>query len=311
MSVNDEKTIAEPEPVDAGSRDLACMRCGYMLRGLDPGGNCPECGFPIEHSMRGDWLRYADRQWARQVLRGLQWTMLSRNVMFIAFVLLIVAGLVGSLAFPGIADTSAIAVAGRLSLGALCVFVILAPFGIAIGLWQASTPEPREGAASAGSALITRISSATVVPAFGLWIYGNSAGWTQLGLWPPADHGFAMACFLAVWMHMYVVVRQIASIERRCGNIQPKRAKRISRSRQNVKYLPFLLLFLHWTGPLRAIGAGAWTPPPKPIGCSLMGIGWLSIIGVIGATIGRMRDELDSDPHAQGHSPSPPPPSGS
>ena len=31
--------------------DLLCEACGYMLNGLPPGGNCPECGTPIESSI--------------------------------------------------------------------------------------------------------------------------------------------------------------------------------------------------------------------------------------------------------------------
>jgi hypothetical protein len=32
---------------------LLCERCGYILNGLPPGGNCPECGTPIEQSTTG------------------------------------------------------------------------------------------------------------------------------------------------------------------------------------------------------------------------------------------------------------------
>src|SRR5688500_2376980 len=38
-----------------------CMRCGYLLRGLDPAGVCPECGVPIVDTI-DDLLRQARRQ---------------------------------------------------------------------------------------------------------------------------------------------------------------------------------------------------------------------------------------------------------
>ena len=33
-------------------QELACIRCGYALRGTSPGGACPECGTPAEDSLR-------------------------------------------------------------------------------------------------------------------------------------------------------------------------------------------------------------------------------------------------------------------
>jgi len=31
---------------------MLCMRCGYDLRGTDSRDNCPECGLPVEETMR-------------------------------------------------------------------------------------------------------------------------------------------------------------------------------------------------------------------------------------------------------------------
>ena len=38
---------------------VRCLRCEYSLRGLDRGGNCPECGTPIERSWRRHELELA------------------------------------------------------------------------------------------------------------------------------------------------------------------------------------------------------------------------------------------------------------
>jgi hypothetical protein len=71
--------------------DLACARCAYALRGLDPSGRCPECGMPIPETislastprfLSAYWLRgralwdgpplaEADPRWRRRVAWGI------------------------------------------------------------------------------------------------------------------------------------------------------------------------------------------------------------------------------------------------
>lgn len=54
-------TVAEVRP---------CIRCGYNLQGLPAAGNCPECGTPVERSLRGDLLAFSDAAYLRALLRG-------------------------------------------------------------------------------------------------------------------------------------------------------------------------------------------------------------------------------------------------
>lgn len=46
---------SEPTTVE---QDLACQVCGYNLRMLQDGGRCPECGVPVQRSLRGATLTY-------------------------------------------------------------------------------------------------------------------------------------------------------------------------------------------------------------------------------------------------------------
>jgi len=58
------------DSVRAAAQPL-CVKCGYDLSGLDPGGSCPECGAPVAGALRGDLLAAADPSWLRSVYRGL------------------------------------------------------------------------------------------------------------------------------------------------------------------------------------------------------------------------------------------------
>lgn len=52
--------------------EITCLRCGYNLTGLSADQRCPECGTPIERSLHGDLLRYADDTYLHNVWIGTQ-----------------------------------------------------------------------------------------------------------------------------------------------------------------------------------------------------------------------------------------------
>jgi hypothetical protein len=68
-----------------------CIRCAYDLKGLLSSGNCPECGTPVERSLRGDLIAYSDEAYQQQLLRGVTLIMagilLSMISVFVAFAL--------------------------------------------------------------------------------------------------------------------------------------------------------------------------------------------------------------------------------
>jgi len=72
--VSSEPTsTSQAVPRDADGRlagDMACVQCGYNLRGLEPQGRCPECGSPVGESLRQDLLRFAGAEALRRVGRG-------------------------------------------------------------------------------------------------------------------------------------------------------------------------------------------------------------------------------------------------
>ncbi|MFO0829244.1 MAG: hypothetical protein U0572_13990 [Phycisphaerales bacterium] len=70
---------SEPNPVERGdarpasvptAEGLGCRVCGQALAGLPRDGACPECGTPIERSLRGNWLEYASPEYVASLRRG-------------------------------------------------------------------------------------------------------------------------------------------------------------------------------------------------------------------------------------------------
>ena len=76
--MRDDKSVAGPSPdVEIPlDRDSPCRRCAYNLRGLQPGGVCPECALPIRVSIASDLLSHQDPDWLRGITRGV-WLLFS------------------------------------------------------------------------------------------------------------------------------------------------------------------------------------------------------------------------------------------
>ncbi|MDO8629812.1 MAG: hypothetical protein Q7R41_04905 [Phycisphaerales bacterium] len=113
---------ATPTAIDY---DIACIFCGYNLRGLVPTGRCPECGSNIADSNRGDLLKFADPAWLDKIRFGTSlklWNIL----------LALLAGLAGAI---------------LVLLAGLSAFIPLMGLAAgAVGLWATfliTTQEPR------------------------------------------------------------------------------------------------------------------------------------------------------------------------
>ncbi|MFB3104805.1 MAG: hypothetical protein ACE1ZA_07745, partial [Pseudomonadales bacterium] len=67
-----------------------CITCGYDLRSLPIEQSCPECGTPIELSLRGDLLSQSDPGWVARLARGQSLLVLGVRLCLIVIVCAIV-----------------------------------------------------------------------------------------------------------------------------------------------------------------------------------------------------------------------------
>lgn len=128
------KIVPPPIPVLPVEIDKACIRCSYNLRGLTADGNCPECGTPIEESLRGFILLYAAPEYVQQLRKGLS---LILNSVLISIAL-------GILGMGGI-------VVGAMLMGPKSVpwlqgafqLIMLVPSALMVlGYWKYAEPDP-------------------------------------------------------------------------------------------------------------------------------------------------------------------------
>jgi hypothetical protein len=63
----------EEEAVQQIDFDLNCVTCGYNLRSALSTGTCPECGEPVDTSLRPDLLHMAQPAWLGKLRKGMNW----------------------------------------------------------------------------------------------------------------------------------------------------------------------------------------------------------------------------------------------
>jgi hypothetical protein len=113
-----------PPQIDS---DTPCRKCGYNLRGLNPAGQCPECGAAISISTGGDLLRYCDPDWLAKLARGAKLIVVGSIVVFL---LSIAFGIVGAV----IRTPPVIAVGTLIGFAAGLLAVA--------GIWLVTEPDP-------------------------------------------------------------------------------------------------------------------------------------------------------------------------
>lgn len=102
------------------AEDVVCRHCKYNLRGLDIQSRCPECGISIAWSTHGDFLRYSDPAWVKELSNGTLWMISAILVGIAAF--LFASSIVGG-------------------TGKVIIQLIGSGIGL-VGYWKLTTPDP-------------------------------------------------------------------------------------------------------------------------------------------------------------------------
>jgi MFS family permease len=209
--------------------EVRCIICDYDLRELDPAGNCPECGTPIERSLKGDLLRYADTTWLEVVHRGLRliaWAMWG----IVAVILIMVCGgiveaIATSLGYA-ILDEATEYLAWPVNF----IWLVTGCFVFA-GLWFASTPEPRDINKDSVLPVVFRAVSLLVILAIGFEVVtGPDIASQAIPTW--LDITLAAITFVLFVVHATMFNDLLQSLDGRCAEKDEKRRKLLTTYRK-------------------------------------------------------------------------------
>jgi hypothetical protein len=141
-------TTPPPPPVDsqftqAGAPggvyveiDRPCVGCSYNLRGLPVTGNCPECGQPVQFSLRGILLQFASPDYLATIRSGVS-LVLNGILVYIVLTLVTIFGAVAVSAGLGAPVSSGSSFEIVMSLVQLIPTAM-----IMLGYWKFTQPDP-------------------------------------------------------------------------------------------------------------------------------------------------------------------------
>jgi len=113
----------------------ACFQCEYELVGLDPSGPCPECGFLIEGSIGRGQLSSADPIYLAKLHKGVFWVQTAIILMVLQFITMFFLGMIAGTSGAGVGAANTINLISPILSIAFSVMLL-------IGWWMLSTPNP-------------------------------------------------------------------------------------------------------------------------------------------------------------------------
>lgn len=201
-----DTTPAIGEHVD---RDVPCANCGYQLRTLHVARVCPECGQPIADSLRGDRLRWSNREWLSRIALGA--TLLRVGVRWGFITLVVEMALMIALAALASVWSPPFDAEWLIERAFLATLWIVAS-AAAVGLFLVSTPDPASRKPIEDR--IIHVLSALALPIIICWV---AFGRPRVGpLAPWAQFTITLPPFALVWAHMLAMTRLAQNLRKRC-----------------------------------------------------------------------------------------------
>ena len=130
----DEKTV---EPGD----DLLCIACGYDLRELSRGGDCPECGLAIFRSEDSDKLARADPKWLTVIARGLGFYIAGQLGILILF-LSFFGSIIFTIVFPAVTPATGPQSWMYVIFTGLAALAVIGLLLMGVGTYLLASPDP-------------------------------------------------------------------------------------------------------------------------------------------------------------------------
>lgn len=137
--------------------DVACRSCGYNLRTRRISDACPECGNPVQFSLYGEQLEYADAAWVGRICRGAILTGWAWRVLGLMVIALLAMALFS--VWWGV--TSSMRHVAGVTVGLLLVTHALAT----LGAWWLWSVDPSAAMEAGRSRLARLIASGSWLPA--------------------------------------------------------------------------------------------------------------------------------------------------
>jgi len=284
--------------------DIPCLGCGYNLRGLPPQGLCPECGRPIELSLRGNLLRYAEPRRLGILIRGLRMVQGSVTAVILGLVAAATTFGLGALLVPWFGRDIWPWVP-RLAFIVLFAPIAYLPVIYPLGWWLATQPDPAESPQDRTRRLMLRISALLFFPVYSIWLARPMLGWPWLGA-PLMVEVSTHIAFGLIWLHTYLMVRCLRDLYHRChppnaGEAREQWAK-FNSALKWCELFPAFLIGIHWIYGLFHLDTATLSlTPPAPqrgigsgVGFVLITFLWIGRVGMCGYVLKAIREERDA-----------------
>lgn len=121
--------------------DLICITCGYDLRELPRGGDCPECGLVISRSEDSDKLARADPKWLTVVARGLGFYIAGQLGIVILF-LSFFGSIIFTLVFPAVTPATGPQSWMDVIFTGLAALAVIGLLLMGVGTYLLASPDP-------------------------------------------------------------------------------------------------------------------------------------------------------------------------